>query len=77
MLQLPVGPSHWKYSLKSGHEIIKRAAHRSKKRNIVDSWVLLGEEKKKTARLSLCHKAERDLADFSSKCKEASGKETD
>lgn len=37
-------------------------------------WV---REKKKKARLSLCHKAKRDLADFSSKCKEASGKETD
>lgn len=47
VLQMPVGQSHWKYSLKSGNEIIRRAAHRSKKRNIVDSWVLLVTGKKK------------------------------
>lgn len=43
VLEASLGQSHWKYSLKSGDEIIRRTVHRSKKRNIVDSWVLLDE----------------------------------
>lgn len=80
-LQAPPGQSYWKYSLKLGHEIIRRTGHRLKKGNIVDSWVLLDKgnkiKKKNQTRLGLCYKAKRNLADFSSKCKEASGKETD
>lgn len=54
VLQAPLGQSHWKYSVKSGHEIIRRTVQRWKKRNAVDSWVLSDEGKK--ARLGLCYK---------------------
>lgn len=46
-LQVASGQSHWKYSLKLGHEIIRRTVHRSKKRNILYSWMLLDEWEKK------------------------------
>lgn len=45
-LQAPLGQSYWKYSLKLGHEIIRRTGHRLKKGNIVDSWVLLDKGNK-------------------------------
>lgn len=76
-LQVPLGQSYWKYSVKSSHEIIRRTVHRSKKRNTVDSWLLLDGGGGAEASLSLCYRAKRNLADFSSKCKEASRKETD
>lgn len=45
VLEMPLGQSHWKCSLKSGHEIIRGAAHRSKNRNTVNSWVHLDKKK--------------------------------